>query len=80
MCLAVPAKILSLNGSYACAETMGIRQKINIQLLDSPVIGDHILIHAGFAIEKIDATDYAFLNQTWSEMTEGIENDDTKSS
>lgn len=71
MCLAVPAKIISVKDYYAFAETMGIKQKINIQLIDSPAIGDCVLIHAGFAIEKIEKEHYEFLNQTLIEMIEG---------
>lgn len=62
MCLAVPAKIISINDKYAYAEIMGIRQKINVQLIDNPIPGDHVLIHAGFAIEKIDESLNIFLN------------------
>ncbi len=62
MCLAVPAKIISVHDKYAYAETMGIRQKINVQLIVDPLPGDHVLIHAGFAIEKIDDSHYVFLN------------------
>lgn len=73
MCLAVPAKIISVQDKYAYAETMGIRQKINIQLIDAPMPGDHILIHAGFAIEKIDDSRFVFLNDALYEMTKSDE-------
>ncbi len=75
MCLAVPAKISSIDDDYAYVENMGIRQKINIQLIGSPNIGDYVLIHAGFAIEKIDIDRYNFINETFKEMIEGIKNE-----
>lgn len=75
MCLAVPAKLISVQDKYAYAETMGIRQKINIQLIEEPSPGDHVLIHAGFAIEKIDDGHYTFLNDTLNEMIKGVENE-----
>jgi hydrogenase assembly chaperone HypC/HupF len=71
MCLAIPTKITSIQGNYAYAETMGIRQKINIQLIENPMPGDHVLLHAGFAIEKIDKQEYTFLNETIHEMVNG---------
>ncbi|MBN7773967.1 HypC/HybG/HupF family hydrogenase formation chaperone [Clostridium aminobutyricum] len=74
MCLAIPAMITSVRDNYADAETMGIKKKINIQLIDSPLPGDYVLIHAGFAIEKIDAAYYGFLNKTFQEMIEGNDN------
>lgn len=71
MCLAVPAKIIAVQDKYAYAETMGIRQRINIQLINKLLPGDHVLIHAGFAIEKIDNMYYTFLNNTLYEMVQG---------
>ena len=68
MCLAVPAKILSIHNTYAYAETMGIRQKVNIQLIDDLLPGEYVLIHAGFAIEKIDESQNVFLNDMLYEM------------
>ena len=75
MCLAVPARIITIDGIHAWADTMGVRQRVNIELIDSPVPGDYILIHAGFAIEKIDPEHFGFLNATLYEMLEGIGNE-----
>lgn len=75
MCLAVPARILTIDEIHAWAETMGVRQRVNIQLIDSPVPGDYVLVHAGFAIEKIDPKYFEFLNEALCEMLEGAENE-----
>lgn len=75
MCLAIPTKIISTQGNYAYAETMGIRQKINIQLIENPMPGDFVLLHAGFAIEKIEENEYTFLNITMNEMIKSDENE-----
>lgn len=75
MCLAIPTKITSVQGNYAYADTMGIRQKINIQLIENPMPGDFVLLHAGFAIEKIDQREYMFLNNTLNEMIKSDENE-----
>lgn len=77
MCLAIPTKITSVQGNYAYAEIMGIRQKINIQLIENPMPGDYVLLHAGFAIEKIEEKEYIFLNHTLNEM---IKDDDENES
>lgn len=74
MCLAVPARILTIDEIHAWAETMGVRKKVNIQLIDSPVPGDYILVHAGFAIEKIGLEYFEFLNESLYEMLEGTGN------
>lgn len=75
MCLAVPARILTIEEIHAWAETMGVRQRVNIQLIDSAAPGDYILVHAGFAIEKIDPEHFRFLNETLCEMLEGTGNE-----
>lgn len=75
MCLAVPARILSIYDTHAWVETMSVRQKVNIQLIACPVPGDYVLVHAGFAIEKIDLKYFRFLSDTLYEMLEGNENE-----
>jgi hydrogenase expression/formation protein HypC len=54
MCLGIPMKIKSIDGEFAQVQTGGIIRKINIQLLTGVKIGDYVIVHAGFAIEKLD--------------------------
>ncbi len=54
MCLAVPMKIVKMEGSTAHAEIDGVSREVSLQLIDDPQIGDYIVVHAGFAIEKVD--------------------------
>ena len=55
MCLAVPMKIIEINEDRTgIAESGGVSRKINLKLLDDCAIGDYVIIHAGFAIEKLD--------------------------
>ncbi len=78
MCLAIPTRIITVEGNYAYAETMGVGQKINIQLIENPLPGDFVLLHAGFAIEKIDQGEYTFLNTTLNEMIKEDDNEPGK--
>jgi hydrogenase expression/formation protein HypC len=55
MCLAVPMKIVQINGEFGIAELGGLRHKVNLQLLPQIKVGDYIIVHAGFGIEKLDA-------------------------
>ncbi len=55
MCLAVPMKLTEINGDRGVAETGGVRREIGLVLLDGVQIGDYVLVHAGFAIQKVDA-------------------------
>lgn len=54
MCLAVPAKILSIDGTQAEVEFGGIRRTISVQLLPNAQVGDYVLVHTGFAISIVD--------------------------
>ena len=54
MCLAVPAKVISLKNMMATVEVDGIRRDISMMLLPEAKEGDYILMHAGFAIQVID--------------------------
>lgn len=54
MCLGIPMKIVELEGQEAVAEAGGIRKRIRLDLLDNVQMGDFVLIHTGYAIEKLD--------------------------
>ena len=54
MCLAVPLKITSIDGMDAVAERDGVRRKIRVDLLKDPKIGEYVMVHAGFAIERLN--------------------------
>jgi len=51
MCLCIPARILSVDGSFATAEVGGLIVNTGIHLVDGVKTGDYVLIHSGFAIQ-----------------------------
>lgn len=53
MCLGIPAKIIEIEGDYAKADIDGVFIKIGLQLITNPQIGDYVIVHAGYALEKI---------------------------
>ena len=53
MCLAVPMKIVEIKGDEGFVESSGLKRKANFSLIKSPKIGEYVLLHAGFAIEKV---------------------------
>lgn len=53
MCLGIPAKILERNDSAAVVELGGVRREISVMLVDDVSVGDWVIVHAGFAIEKL---------------------------
>ena len=59
MCLAVPAEIVELTGETAMVELSGNRLNVNVSLIEQPALGDHVLVHAGFAIAKLSEEELA---------------------
>jgi len=53
MCLSIPARIVSVNGSMAEVTTGGTIFKAGLHMIENAKAGDYILLHAGFAIQKI---------------------------
>jgi hydrogenase expression/formation protein HypC len=54
MCLAVPSKIIEINDTMAKVDVDGVVRETCIMLLDDAKIGDYVIVHAGFAINKVD--------------------------
>ncbi len=54
MCLAVPSKIIEINGNVAKVDVDGVVREASIMLLDDVELGDYVIVHAGFAISKVD--------------------------
>jgi hydrogenase expression/formation protein HypC len=55
MCLGVPMKIISRDGDAVIAEVDGVQKEASVMLLaDEAGVGDYVIIHAGFAISRLD--------------------------
>ncbi len=54
MCIAIPMNVIEINGEAGVVENNGVRREVGLQLLDKVEKGDWVLIHAGFAISKLD--------------------------
>ena len=67
MCLAVPARIVVLEGDKAVVEAMGNRWRGRTTLLPEAKVGDLVLIHAGFAISLVDEDE---AKETWQLLAE----------
>jgi hydrogenase expression/formation protein HypC len=67
MCLAVPARIIELEGDRAVVDAMGNRWKAKTTLLPKAKLGDVVLIHAGFAIAVVDEEE---ARKTWELFAE----------
>lgn len=54
MCLGVPMQVKSIENEMAVCEIDGVQREACLMMIDGVQVGDYVLIHAGFAIEKID--------------------------
>jgi hydrogenase expression/formation protein HypC len=70
MCLSIPAKIVSIDGTMAEVSAGGTLFKAGIQMVEDVKVGDYILLHAGFAIQKINESEAAETIRLIDEMYE----------
>lgn len=54
MCIAIPMRLINIEGSTGLVESDGITRVVNLMLIENPVLGDYLIIHAGCAINRID--------------------------
>jgi len=70
LCLAIPAKVLEVNGNVAKVDFgQGVAREVNVMLVDA-IVGDYVLVHAGYAIEKLDQKAAEESLNTWREILE----------
>jgi len=54
MCLAIPSRIIEINDTLGTIDVAGITREASLMLLEDPKVGDYVIVHAGFAIQKLD--------------------------
>jgi hydrogenase expression/formation protein HypC len=70
MCLAIPAKIMNLNGSKASVDFgQGVLREVNTTLVEAKV-GDYVLVHAGYAIQIIEEKEALETISLWNSILE----------
>lgn len=70
MCLSIPAKIISIQGNTAEVSAGGALFKAGLQLIENAEVGDYILLHAGFAIQKISEREAQETLRLFGEMND----------
>lgn len=79
MCVAVPGKIIQINGNTAKVDIMNNVTEVNIALVDAK-IDDYVLIHAGCVIEVLKEETAQELISLFEELEEGVLNEDSRTS
>ena len=75
MCLSIPSKVVEIDdNNMATVDTMGIKRHVSLDLISEEInIGDYILIHVGFAMNKIDQEEALQSLEVYREMLEAME-------
>ncbi len=72
MCLAVPMKIIKIDGDMAIAESKGVETRVNTSLVPDLELNDMVIIHAGFIIEKLDPEEADIRGKIWDEYEKSL--------
>lgn len=73
MCLAYPGKIISIDGQQAIVDFDGVQKKINISMIEAEK-GDYVIVHAGFAVQKLTKEDAWEVLKTYESGRENLKN------
>jgi len=69
MCVAIPGEVIEIDGNTARVEVSGSVVPARIDLLSDDVkVGDYLLVHAGFAINKVDKQEAEEVRALWAEL------------
>ncbi len=71
MCLAIPAQVVELrDGDNAVVDLAGVRKEISLSLVDGVAIGDYVIVHVGYALNKLDPEEAEQTLKLFAEMGE----------
>ena len=73
MCLAVPLKLIEINGKTAIGEAMGMTRQLRVDFIKEPKVGDYVMVHAGFAIERLPEGQALADLEAWEEREAALE-------
>jgi hydrogenase expression/formation protein HypC len=72
MCLAVPGKVIEIKNTVGIVDFNGVKREVRLDLVDVK-IGDYVIVHTGFAIEKMDEKDALESLDIWKELLKSEE-------
>ncbi len=70
MCLAIPAKIVSIDGVMAMVEVGGVRKDISLALVDDVIVGDYVIVHVGYALNRLDPEEAELTLQLFKQVVD----------
>ena len=72
MCLAVPLKLIEVDGKKAVGEALGVQREVRVDFIREPKVGDYVIVHAGFAIERLPESQALNDLETWEELEDAL--------
>ena len=72
MCLAVPLRLTEIHGKDAVGEALGVRRSVRVDFIPEPQVGDYVIVHAGFAIERLPEQQAMEDLETWEELNDAL--------
>jgi hydrogenase expression/formation protein HypC len=76
MCLAIPMKVVEINGEMGIVESGDIRKKVVLSLIDPVKIDDYVIVHAGFAIQLLNEEEAQKTLDLFRDMIEMIDREE----
>jgi len=73
MCLAVPLKLISIDGQTGMGEFDGVRRKVQLTFVPQAKVGDYVIVHAGFAMEIMDEEQAELDREAFREVARALE-------
>ena len=73
MCLAIPMKVVEIDGPVAQVEEGGVRREARVDLIDGVKVGDYVIVHAGVAIDRLDPEEARETLKLFEEMLKAAE-------
>jgi len=79
MCLAMPTRVIEIDqGGLAKVDLGGVQKQISLALLDDVVVGDYVIVHVGFALQKLDPLEAEKTIALFQEMAALVEAEDAR--
>lgn len=72
MCLAIPLKLIDISGNTATGEALGMTREIRVDFIPEPKVGDYVIVHAGFAIERLGEKQALEDLEAWKEVRDAL--------
>ena len=73
MCLAIPAQVVEISGNEtAVVELGGIRKAISTALLDEVAVGDYVIVHVGYALERLNVAEAEETLRLFAELAASV--------